>query len=61
MTEPKLTYNLNESAYLTGLSRRELDRQIAAGVLRSVRVGRRRLVTRRDLEQFIESHAERAA
>jgi excisionase family DNA binding protein len=61
MAEPKLLLSLVEASYLTGLSRRELDRQIVAGRLRSVKVGRRRFVARRDLEEFIEEATETRA
>ena len=58
MTEPKLTYSLDEVTRLTGLSRRELHRQIAAGFLRSIVVGRRRLVHANALDAFLCEHED---
>ena len=63
MTEPgqeepepsaeRLAYSVNEAARLTGLSRDLLYDQMRRGNLRYVKIGRRRLITRQHLEQFL--------
>jgi excisionase family DNA binding protein len=50
----KLAVGLSEAARLTSLSRRALEYHLKAGHLRSVRVGRRRLVLIRDLLRFLQ-------
>jgi excisionase family DNA binding protein len=58
----RLAYSLNEAARLTGLSRDLLYGQMRQGNLDYIKVGRRRLITRHHLEQFLgmASGAERA-
>lgn len=55
---PKLSYTLKEAAESTGLSIRFLCYAIADGRLRSVKVGGRRLIPARRLEEFILSGGE---
>jgi excisionase family DNA binding protein len=49
----RLAYSVTEAARLTGLSRDLLYDQMRRGSLRYVKIGRRRLITRQDLEQFL--------
>lgn len=55
---PRLTYSIAESEVLTGLSRATLYRRIAAGELRTVQNGRRRLVPTTELQRIISSDSE---
>jgi excisionase family DNA binding protein len=48
----RLAYSVDEAARLTGLSRDLLDDEMRRGNLASVKVGRRRLITRQHLQQF---------
>ena len=48
----RLAYSLAESETLIGLSRSSLYRLIAAGKLRTVQHGRRRIVPRTELERL---------
>ena len=56
----RLAYSLAESEALSGLSRSSLYRLIAAGKLKTVQHGRRRLVPRDELERLCRPQ-ERAA
>lgn len=49
----RLAYSVNEAARLTGLSRDLLYDQMRQGNLDYLKVGRRRLITRHHLEQFL--------
>jgi excisionase family DNA binding protein len=49
----RLAYSVDEAARLTGLSRDLLYDQMRRGHLAYVKVGRRRLITRQHLEQFV--------
>jgi excisionase family DNA binding protein len=49
----RLAYSVDEAAHLTGLSRDLLYEQMRRGNLSYVKVGRRRLITRQHLEQFL--------
>ncbi len=49
----RLAYSVDEAAQLTGLSRDLLYDEMRRGHLHYVKVGRRRLITRQDLEQFL--------
>ena len=49
----RLAYSVDEAAHLTGLSRDLLYDQMRRGNLSYVKVGRRRLITRQHLEQFL--------
>jgi excisionase family DNA binding protein len=48
----RLAYSVDEAARLTGLSRGLLYDEMRCGNLASVKVGRRRLITRQHLQQF---------
>jgi excisionase family DNA binding protein len=50
----RLAYSVDEAARLTGLSRDLLYDQMRQGNLASIKVGRRRLITRQHLRQFLE-------
>jgi excisionase family DNA binding protein len=49
----RLAYSINEAARLTGLSRDLLNDQMRRGNPTYVKVGRRRLITRHHLQQFL--------
>jgi excisionase family DNA binding protein len=49
----RLAYSIEEVVRLTGLSRDLLYDEMRRGNLTYVKVGRRRLITRRHLEQFL--------
>jgi excisionase family DNA binding protein len=49
----RLAYSVGEAAQLTGLSRDLLYDQMRRGNLHYVKIGRRRLITRQHLEQFL--------
>jgi excisionase family DNA binding protein len=51
----RLAYSVNEVAHLTGLSRDLLYEQMRRGNLPYVKLGRRRLITRQHLEQFLRA------
>jgi excisionase family DNA binding protein len=53
---PRLAYSLAESEALSSLSRSTLYRLIAAGKLKTVLRGRRRLVPASELERFIREN-----
>jgi excisionase family DNA binding protein len=50
----RLAYSVDEAARLTGLSRDLLYDQMRSGNLQYIKIGRRRLITRQHLEQFLE-------
>ena len=49
----RLAYSVDEAARLTGLSRDLLYDEMRRGNLAYVKVGRRRLITRQHLNQFL--------
>ena len=49
----RLAYSIDEAARLTGLSRDLLKDEMRRGHLTSIKVGRRRLISRRQLQQFL--------
>ena len=49
----RLAYSVDEAARLTGLSRDLLYDQMRRGNLTYVKIGRRRLITRHHLQQFL--------
>ena len=49
----RLAYSVDEAALLTGLSRDLLYDEMRRGNLAYVKVGRRRLITRHHLQQFL--------
>lgn len=52
--EDRLAYSVDEAARLTGLSRDLLYDQMRRGNLLYIKVGRRRVITRQHLEQFLD-------
>ncbi len=50
----RLAYSIDEAARLTGLSRDLLYDEMRRGNLTYVKVGRRRLITRHHLQQFLD-------
>jgi excisionase family DNA binding protein len=50
----RLAYSVDEAARLTGLSRDLLYDQMRFGNLDFIKVGRRRLITRQNLERFLD-------
>jgi len=55
----RLAYSVDEAAQLTGLSRDLLYDEMRRGHLNYIKVGRRRLITRQHLEQFLTAGDER--
>lgn len=53
----RLAYSVEEAARLTGLSRDLLYHQMRTGKLAYLKVGRRRIITRRHLEAFLSNGA----
>ena len=53
----RLAYSVAEAAFITGLSRDLLYDQMRAGKLPYLKVGRRRLITRQNLEAFLARSA----
>jgi excisionase family DNA binding protein len=49
----KHLYSLKEFCLLTDLSLRTINKLIANGEIRSIRVGRRRLIPRGELQRFV--------
>jgi excisionase family DNA binding protein len=49
----KVLLSCKEFSLLTGLSLRTIAKLIASGELRSIRVGRRRLISRLELTKFV--------
>jgi len=58
---PRLAYSLSECEILSGLSRSSLYRLMAAGQLRTVKRGDRRLVPSAELERLCSVDAEQVA
>ena len=50
----RLAYSVDEAARITGLSRDLLYDEMRRGNLASIKIGRRRLITRQHLEQFLD-------
>jgi excisionase family DNA binding protein len=57
----KLAYSIDEVAEATGLSRSLIYDEMNAGHLQSVKVGRRRIITRQQLDAFLGTAEEAAA
>jgi excisionase family DNA binding protein len=53
LSAERLAYSVDEAARLTGLSRDLLYDQMRQGNLDFLKIGRRRLITRQHLEQFL--------
>lgn len=54
----RVSYRVDEAAAACGLTRSSLYRAIGDGSLRSAKVGKRRIVTARALEEYV-AHLER--
>jgi len=52
---------MDEAGRRLGLSEREVQRQVLKGTLRSVKVGRVRLIPSSALDEFLENNAQRAS
>jgi excisionase family DNA binding protein len=57
----RLAYSVDEAARLTGLSRDLLYDEMRRGHLDYIKIGRRRLITRQHLEQFLRITPQRPA
>jgi excisionase family DNA binding protein len=57
----RLAYSVDEVAQLTGLSRDLLYDEMRRGHLAYLKVGRRRLITRQHLDQFLNAPPESSA
>ena len=53
----RVAYSVGEAAFITGLSSDLLYSQMRAGKLGYLKVGRRRIITRRNLEAFLTREA----
>ena len=53
----RLAYSVDEAAAITGLSRDLLYDQMRTGKLAYLKIGRRRIITRQDLEAFLSRNA----
>jgi excisionase family DNA binding protein len=51
----KLVYSVTEAAALLSVGRTTVYQLIGSGELRSVKIGTRRLVARRDLEAYVQA------
>ncbi len=60
MSDGRLTYTVPEAAALLGIGTTLAKELIRTGELRSIKIGRRRLVARADLEIFVETRREAA-
>lgn len=52
--EGRATLSIDETARVTGLSRRTVERSVAAGALASIRIGRRRLIPRVQIDELVD-------
>ena len=57
----KVAFDAKEVAFLTGLSLSYVRELLAKGVIKSFKIGKRRLIAREELTAFIARIAERAA
>ena len=58
MTDQSLLIDVDECAALMGLGRSKVYELILSGELRSLTVGRRRLIPRGEIVRFIREHME---
>lgn len=59
--ETKLSYTLDQAIEATGLNRSAIYRAIATGDISTFKVGKRRMVSVRALQEFIEKKEREAA
>lgn len=52
--KPRLSFNLAEAGEATGLNRNAIYRAIATDELKTFKIGRRRMVSARALQEFID-------
>lgn len=52
-TDQKLSYTVEEAVAATGFARSRIYQAIGDGTLRTIKAGRRRMVSRKALEDFI--------
>ncbi len=57
----KLLHSIDEGIEITGLKRTKFLEEVYSGRLKSVTVGRRRLITRQALEDYVGSLVQQAA
>ncbi|MET4599879.1 helix-turn-helix domain-containing protein [Stenotrophomonas sp. 2694] len=57
----RLSYTTDEACAVTGLNRNALYRAMAAGLLCTFKVGKRRMVSARALREYIEAREKEAA
>lgn len=50
----RLSYNLKEATEVTGLNRAAIYRAITAGTLKTFKAGRRRMVSAKELRDYID-------
>ncbi|MCC4607154.1 helix-turn-helix domain-containing protein [Xanthomonas campestris] len=62
MTNPneRLSYNVDEALAATGLNRSAFYRALQSGQIQSFKFGKRRMVSARALQQFIEAQEAEA-
>lgn len=53
LTDQKLSYTVEEAVAVTSLARSRIYQAIGDGTLRTIKAGRRRMVSRKALEDFI--------
>lgn len=59
--ETKLSFTLDQAVEATGLNRSAIYRAISAGELHTFKVGKRRMVSVRALQEFIEKKEREAS
>lgn len=60
MNDAKLAYNIEEAISATGLNRTTIYRAIAADQIETFKIGRRRMVSARALQEFIDRKEQEA-
>lgn len=55
MLQERLAFTMQEAAAACGLSRRSLDYHYRNGTLKTVKIGRRRIVKATELQRFISA------
>ncbi len=56
--ENRIAFTVSEVAFSIGVSTRTIERQIQIGKLKSLRVGRRQLISKTELEAWLHSKKE---